>query len=188
MIKSRAGARAYRGQLAPDVTAAGTKLKADYLLTAVARQESGQWILTADFERAADATSLWDDRFVISPNEQAAAVDSITARLIVALRRQFPRAIGAPRARSPRLRTRNNEAYRLYLRGQEKLNRRGQSVKEAVQLFRQATREDSLFAPAHAGLALAHYQAGFKPLLYGIFLAFVLTLFLRETGPATRKS
>jgi len=39
-----------------------------------------------------------------------------------------------------------------------------------------------------AGLALAHYQAGFKPLLYGIFLAFVLTLFLRETGPATRKS
>jgi MFS family permease len=38
------------------------------------------------------------------------------------------------------------------------------------------------------GLALAHYQAGFKPLLYGIFVALVLTLFLKETGPATRKT
>jgi MFS family permease len=32
--------------------------------------------------------------------------------------------------------------------------------------------------------ALAHYQAGFQPLLYGIGLALILTLFLRETGPA----
>jgi len=37
-------------------------------------------------------------------------------------------------------------------------------------------------------LALAHYQAGFKPLLYGIIIALILTFFLRETGPATRKT
>ena len=37
-------------------------------------------------------------------------------------------------------------------------------------------------------LALAHYQAGFKPLLYGIIVALILTLFLKETGPATRKT
>src|ERR1700751_4385605 len=36
--------------------------------------------------------------------------------------------------------------------------------------------------------ALATYQAGFKPLLYGVSLAFVLALFLRETGPASKKS
>jgi MFS family permease len=36
--------------------------------------------------------------------------------------------------------------------------------------------------------ALAHYQAGFKPLLYGIFLALILTFFLKETGPAARKN
>ena len=36
--------------------------------------------------------------------------------------------------------------------------------------------------------ALMHYQAGFKPLLYGIVSALILTLFLRETGPAARKS
>jgi MFS family permease len=36
--------------------------------------------------------------------------------------------------------------------------------------------------------ALAHYQAGFQPLLYGIALALVLTLFLKETGPAARRT
>ena len=29
---------------------------------------------------------------------------------------------------------------------------------------------------------LGHYQAAFQPLLYGVALAIVLTLFLRETG------
>jgi MFS family permease len=37
-------------------------------------------------------------------------------------------------------------------------------------------------------LALAHYQAGFQPLLYGIAVALILTVFLRETGPASRKT
>jgi MFS family permease len=36
-------------------------------------------------------------------------------------------------------------------------------------------------------LTLEQYQAGFKPLLYGVGLAIVLTLLLRETGPAVRK-
>jgi MFS family permease len=38
------------------------------------------------------------------------------------------------------------------------------------------------------GLALAHYQAGFKPLLYGIIVAFILTCLLKETGTASRKT
>ena len=37
-------------------------------------------------------------------------------------------------------------------------------------------------------MALAHYQAGFEPLLYGIVLALVLTFFLKETGPAARRA
>lgn len=36
-------------------------------------------------------------------------------------------------------------------------------------------------------LALARYQTGFKPLLYGIVVALILTFFLKETGPARRK-
>jgi MFS family permease len=36
--------------------------------------------------------------------------------------------------------------------------------------------------------ALAHHHAGFQPLLWGIVLALILTCFLRETGPAVRKT
>src|SRR5262249_60655641 len=33
---------------------------------------------------------------------------------------------------------------------------------------------------------LAHYQTAFQPLLYGVSLAIVLTVFLKETGPGVR--
>ena len=34
---------------------------------------------------------------------------------------------------------------------------------------------------------LEHYQITFQPLLYGVVLAIVLTLFLKETGPAASR-
>ena len=155
LIKSRTGARRYRGQLAPDVSEASIRLKADYLLTAVIRQDRGRWLLSADFARGADAGSLWDSIFVVLPNEQTALADSIAGSLTAALRRQFPRAIGVATARSTHQRTSNPEAFRLYMKGQEMLARRGQSVKEAAALFRQAVQQDSLFAPAYSGLSMA---------------------------------
>jgi TolB-like protein len=155
LIKSRTGARAYRGQLAPDVTEAGVRLKADYLLTAVVRQERGRWILSAALERAVDATSLWDNTFVVDPNEQGAVADSVAGDLTAALRRLFPRAIGIAPVRLPHQQTASSEAFRLYVAGQEKLARRKQSVMEAVDLFRRAIQEDSLFAPAYSGLSVA---------------------------------
>ena len=36
-------------------------------------------------------------------------------------------------------------------------------------------------------MTLEHYQTAFEPLLYGVVLAIVLTLFLKETGPAVAK-
>jgi hypothetical protein len=35
---------------------------------------------------------------------------------------------------------------------------------------------------------LAHYQAAFEPLAYGVGLAIILTLFLRETGTAAHRA
>jgi MFS family permease len=37
-------------------------------------------------------------------------------------------------------------------------------------------------------MEIGHYQGAFKPLLYGVGLAIILTLFLRETGPAARRA
>jgi hypothetical protein len=35
---------------------------------------------------------------------------------------------------------------------------------------------------------IAHYQATFLPLLYGVALAILLTLILRETGPKAKRT
>jgi sugar phosphate permease len=37
-----------------------------------------------------------------------------------------------------------------------------------------------------ATMNLEHYQTAFEPLLYGVILAIILTIFLKETGPAVR--
>ena len=37
-------------------------------------------------------------------------------------------------------------------------------------------------------IGLNDYQAAFKPLLFGVALAIVLTFVLKETGPAVRKA
>jgi MFS family permease len=43
-------------------------------------------------------------------------------------------------------------------------------------------------ASAGGERGIAHYQATFAPLLYGVGLAILLTLFLRETGPKARRA
>ena len=46
-----------------DPAEAGAKLKADYVMTGLVRQNAGGWILSADLTRAADAASLWGENW-----------------------------------------------------------------------------------------------------------------------------
>jgi TolB-like protein len=164
VIKSRSGARAYRDSLAVDVVQAGTKLKADYVMTAEVRLDRGRWVLSADLARQSDAASVWAQSFVLLPDQQASAAEMIADSLASGLRAQFPGTIGSAPALAANQSTTNSEAYRLYLRGQERLSRRGLSVKESADLFRQAIALDSLFAPAYSGLSISlalfpHFQS-----------------------------
>jgi TolB-like protein/tRNA A-37 threonylcarbamoyl transferase component Bud32 len=168
-IKSRNGARAYRGQLSPDVTEAGTRLKADYVITGVVRQERGRWILSVELARAIDKASLWDESITLDIDQQAGAAEVIGDTLVKALRGMFPNSIGIASALASNQRTSNSEAYRLYLRGQDKLDHRGgnTSVREGAELFRGAIHEDTNFARAYSGLSMAlalfPYFAGSTP-------------------------
>ena len=155
-IKSRIGARAYRGNLSPDVSEAGIKLKADYIMTGTVRQDpQSRWIVSAYLERATDAASVWSDNFVLNPDQQAGAAERIAASLAGELQKQFPGLVDTAASPAYSQRTTNDEAYRLYLRAQEKLSRRGQSLDESADLFRRALQLDPRYARAHSGLAMA---------------------------------
>jgi hypothetical protein len=39
-----------------------------------------------------------------------------------------------------------------------------------------------------SSMSLEHYQTAFQPLLYGVVIAIILTIFLKETGPAVRRA
>lgn len=163
LIKSRAGARMYGGRLGVDVMEAGARLKADYVVTGVVRQEKGQWILSAELARSADGTSIWQQSFDISPEQQLGVVELISRALLASLRSQFPATMGNATASASTGMTTNSEAYRLYLRGQEALNRRRLGVRASVDLFRAAIREDSNFARAYSGLSMALVLSSYYP-------------------------
>ena len=161
-IRSRSGARRYRGRLFVDATEAGATLGADYIMHGVVRLERGQWILSADVSRASDRTSIWGKSFALNPNQQVGSVTTITDSLLAVLRLQFPQIGAAPQVATAS-QTTNPEAWRLYLRGQERLSRRGLSVKESAELFQGAIEQDSLFARAYSGLSMSlvlfpHFQ------------------------------
>ena len=71
------------------------------------------------------------------------------------MRKRFPRALGDAPPLAASEQTRNGEAYRLYVLGQELLHRQGQSVKGSAEAFRQAIHLESSYAGAYAGLSMA---------------------------------
>lgn len=154
-IMSRSGARFYRGQLVVDVAEAGTRLNAAYVMQGVVRRERGRWVISADIGRSSDRASIWGEVFTLNEAEQARAADLIAASALSELRRRLPRSFGTDKPFASASRTENSEAYRLYLRGQERLRRRGQSVTESAELFQAAIDEDPLFARAHSGLSMS---------------------------------
>jgi serine/threonine-protein kinase len=154
-IMSRSSARTYRGQHGVDVTEAGAKLKADYLVTAVMRRDRANWIVSAEFARAADAASLWTRTFTLNPEQAAANAQLIADTLVAALRARFSQVGAVPVVPAATQQPSSSEAYWLWVRGQEKLARRGSSVSESAELFRQAIQNDSLYARAWSGLAMA---------------------------------
>jgi serine/threonine-protein kinase len=154
-MRSRSGARAFRGQITVDPGEVGRKLKVDYIVTGVLREASGRWIVSTELTRTADAAELWNDRFDRSPDQQIGVAEEIARGAATVLRRRFPGALGTAPALAPSQQTRSPEAYRLYILGQTRLREREQSVKESAEAFRQAIRLDTSYAGAYAGLSMA---------------------------------
>jgi serine/threonine-protein kinase len=154
-IQSRSGARVYQGRLGVDVREAGRRLAADFVVTGAMRAVKGRWIITAELADATSAAELWSESFDRSPAEQLGLAEEIARAQAAELRRRFPASLGVAPPLAENQRTSNPEAYRLFVLGQELLRRRGQSVKESADAFRQAIALDPRYAGAYSGLSMA---------------------------------
>jgi tetratricopeptide (TPR) repeat protein len=103
--------------------------------------------------RTADATEIWTENYALLRSADRGCRGD--RRAADALRGGGLRFKTRTHVLAASQQTRNPEAYRFYVLGQELLRRRGLSVKESADAFRQAIRLDSSYAGAYAGLSMA---------------------------------
>ena len=147
-VISRDGARAYRDSV--NIQSISKQLGASYLVRGSFRTIAGVTTVRAELIRASDRGVVWAGEFE-RPQELAVVRDAIAEAVSDSLR---PRSTAAGSVARPTHRGRD-DAYRLYLMGKRKLDQRGQSIGESIELFRQAVALDTLSAPAYSGLGLA---------------------------------
>jgi eukaryotic-like serine/threonine-protein kinase len=165
-LVSRKGAGNYRGQRDLDYKQIGRELGVRYLVTGSFRNIAGRLTVLTRLVSSDDESVLWAAQFD-RPGELAALRDQIATTIGDSLRSKAGGGAHAQVANASPAHRSNNEAYRLYILGKEKLNRRGRSIVASIDLFRQAIALDSLSAEAYSGLslalALAPYFQGVSP-------------------------
>jgi serine/threonine-protein kinase len=155
LVKSRGGARNYRGQGDIDVRAVGDSLGVRYLVTGSMRGQGSGRSLTVKLIKCDNDGIVWANKFT-----------GITE--LEALRDEIAKTIGeklkGPAGRfatgltdTTRKRRANSEAYALYLLGKKVLieRNRANAMQLAAENFNRAIEIDSTSAEAWSGLSLA---------------------------------
>ncbi|MCP5236041.1 MAG: winged helix-turn-helix domain-containing protein [Zoogloeaceae bacterium] len=142
-----------------DLTAAGQRLGARYLLTGTVAVEGKRSAVAVELIRAADQHLLWADRFE-GPVEDLLGLRSTMARDIVGtIDYRIPIAEATRAAGIP---TENLDAWGAYHRGLWHMYRFSAADNvHAMQLFERAIQADAHFARAHAALSFTHFQNAF---------------------------
>jgi eukaryotic-like serine/threonine-protein kinase len=154
-VVSRSLSYRFKGRRGLDVRQVGRELESDHLLQGTVLRVPGGLRISAHLTNTSDNNEMWSETYVRGVKDALVFQDSITRAIAGALRRRLAGdSTVAVRQLASRT-TSNAEAYDLYLRGRFLLLRRGPGVRQAVEKFEQAIANDSNFAGAHAGLALA---------------------------------
>src|SRR6516164_11637601 len=140
-VRSESSSFAFKGkpQKARD---AGKQLEADYLVEGSVLRSGQQLRISVQLVRASDDFPMWSGRYDRELTDIFAIEDEISRAIVNSLRLKLGR--GRRRYET------STEAYDLYLRA------RAQRGVEGIRTFEQAIAKDPSFAPAYAGLAVAH--------------------------------
>ncbi len=139
---------------AKDRSAAAQQLKVSAFLAGTVRKSGNQLRLTAQLINAADGSLLWSDVYDREMKDIFGIQTDIAEKLAEKLKLNLTDTIQASLARKA---TKDFEAYRCYLEGRDWLNR--ESVVKASASFQEASRLDTNFALAYAGLSDVYVHA-----------------------------
>ena len=144
-VRSESSSFAFKGKplKAQD---AGRQLGADYLVEGSVLRSGQQLRISVQLVRASDDFPMWSGRYDRELTDIFAIQDEISRAIVNSLRLKLGR--GRRRYET------STEAYDLYLRARAQRDK-AQSIPE----FEQAIAKDPSFAPAYAGLAVAHLIA-----------------------------
>jgi TolB-like protein len=136
-----------------DAVEAGRALSADYVLTGTVQRAAERVRVNVQLVRAVDGVPLWGERYDLARQDLLTLEDSIAGRVASALE---VRMTAAEQERVYRRYTENIGAFEAYLRGRLELARgTEEGARGAIRAFENALRQDSTYALARAGLAMA---------------------------------
>ena len=153
-VRSEASSFAVKGkpQKARD---AGKQLEAEYLVEGSVLRSGQQLRINVELIRARDDFPIWSARYDRELADIFAIQDDISRGVVNNLRLK----LGHGRRRYET----STEAYDLYLRGRALQAERPGDPDPRIPIFEQAIVRDPSFAPAYAGLAVAHLTLSGQP-------------------------
>ena len=147
-VKSRTSSFAWKGK-PQAIHEIGAKLQANVVLEGSVYRTADRLRVNAQLVRVSDESSLWSNSYDRQMQDVFAIQDEIARSIVNALRVKLG---GGQRRYSS-----NFEAYDLYLQGRYQLEwRDGSEAAKSLPFFERAIEKDPNFAPAYAGIALAH--------------------------------
>ncbi len=157
-VIARGSSFKFRGQEV-DLADARALLGADYFLTGTIMLDGGDCVISVELCHGPQGQVLWADRLVSPAADVIHVRTRLAGEIIGALE---PRIQMNEAIRASRLPTECLDAWAAYHRGLWHMYRfnRADNAK-AAQFFSLATRLDSGFARAHAGLSFTHFQSAF---------------------------
>jgi eukaryotic-like serine/threonine-protein kinase len=136
-----------------DAVEAGRALAADYVLTGTVQRAAARIRVNVQLVRAGDGVPLWGEQYDLARQDLLTLQDSIAAQVASALE---VRMTAAEQERVYRRYTENIGAFEAYMRGRPELARgTKEGALAAILAFEDALRQDSTYALARAGLAMA---------------------------------
>ncbi len=147
-VRSQTSSFVFKGQ-PRNVREAGKQLQADYILEGSVLRAGTKLRINAQLVRVRDDFPLWSGKYDRELTDVFAIQDEISRGIVNGLRLKL--------GRGQRRYETSTEAYDLYLRARAFEDQSGLSgLEKSVPFFEKTIVKDPSFAPAYAGLAVAH--------------------------------